>query len=138
MIIYLSINFKVLLYYIKIENKSFYNLYYFYNTIINNNMSDILCKDVLIIIIEYSKEYELLDWININKINWNMLSKNPNAIDMLMKNQDKINWSCLSLNPNAIDLLMKNQNKIDWWWLSSNPNIFRLLDTKYIQNNYFK
>ena len=26
-------------------------------------MSDILCKDVLIIIIEYSKEYELLDWI---------------------------------------------------------------------------
>ena len=85
-------------------------------------MSDILCKDVLIIIIEYSKEYELLDWIDFNKLNLYSLSSNPNAIDLLMKNQDKINWAWLSSNPNAIDLLMKNQDKIDWNFLSSNPS----------------
>ena len=117
-------------------------------------MSDILCKDVLIIIIEYSKEYELLDWIDINKIDWNFLSSNPNAIDILMKReasrkphgQDKIKWFWLSENPNAIDMLMKceasrklhDQNKIMWYYLSENPNIFKLLDTKYIINNYFK
>ena len=50
---------------------------------------------------------KLRDWININKINWNYLSKNPNAIELLKKNQNKINWSMLSKNPNAIELLKK-------------------------------
>ena len=36
---------------------------------------------------------------------------------------DKINWNCLSLNPNAISLLKENQNKIDWFNFSQNPNI---------------
>jgi hypothetical protein len=35
-------------------------------------------------------EYELLDWINLEKINWGMLSVNPNAINILEKNLEKI------------------------------------------------
>ena len=53
---------------------------------------DILYNDILNIIVDYAQEYQLLKWIDINKINWNRLSLNPNAID-------------LSLNLNAIDLL---------------------------------
>jgi hypothetical protein len=36
---------------------------------------------------------ELLDWIDINKLDWDALSINPNAIaiDLLEKNIDKIN-----------------------------------------------
>ena len=36
----------------------------------------------------------------------------------------KINWQSLSKNPNAIHLLEKNIEFIDWENLSSNPNIF--------------
>ena len=61
---------------------------------------------------------KLRDWIDINKINWDLLSKNPNAIELLKENQDKINWNILSLNPNAIELLKENQNKINWKYLS--------------------
>jgi hypothetical protein len=42
--------------------------------------------------------YILLDWIDINKLNWHLLSENLNAIDLLKDNQDKINFSYLSLN----------------------------------------
>ena len=51
--------------------------------------------------------YKLLDWIDINKIDWNNLSLNPNAIYLLEENIDKINWRWLSLNPNAIHILEK-------------------------------
>ena len=50
---------------------------------------------------------KLRDWIDINKIDWNTLSGNPNAIELLKENQDKINWEILSLNTNAIELLKK-------------------------------
>jgi len=36
--------------------------------------------------------YKPLDWVNINKLNWYELSKNPNAIQFLEQNPDKINW----------------------------------------------
>ena len=42
---------------------------------------------------------KLRDWIDIDKLNWNELSKNPNAIELLKENQDKINWKLLSKNP---------------------------------------
>ena len=53
-----------------------------------------------------------------------MLSKNPNAIELLKENQNKINWVWLSKNPNAIELLRENQDKIIWWFFSQNSNIF--------------
>jgi hypothetical protein len=45
-----------------------------------------------------------------NKINWNNLSLNPNAIRLLERNMDKINWNNFSLNPNAIRLLERTNN----------------------------
>ena len=67
---------------------------------------------------------KLRDWVGVDKINWEWLSKNPNAIQLLEKNFDKIDWETLSLNLNAIDLLERNFDKIYWNNLSSNPSIF--------------
>jgi len=39
---------------------------------------------------------------------------------------DKIRWEWLSSNPNAMPLLEKNINKVNWLRLSSNPGIFDL------------
>ena len=66
----------------------------------------------------------LQEWIDINNINWDMLSLNINAIDLLTSNQEKINWDNLSCNENAIDLLKSNQEKINWECISKNKNIF--------------
>ena len=71
--------------------------------------------------------YKLLDWIDINKISWDLLSSNPNAIDLLERNQDKINWDYLSLNENAIDLLKQNIEEIDWENLALNKNAIELM-----------
>ena len=46
--------------------------------------------------------FKLRDWIDIDKLNWNYLSINPNAIQLLKENQDKIHWNNLSKNINAI------------------------------------
>lgn len=42
---------------------------------------------------------KLRDWIDISKLNWDCLSENPNAIDLIKENQDKINFKYLSKNP---------------------------------------
>jgi len=48
--------------------------------------------------------YKLKDWININKLNWNNLSLNSNAIKLLKEIQKR-------LNKNAIKLLKEIQKK---------------------------
>ncbi len=83
-------------------------------------------------------KYKLKDWISLKKLNWEMLSENPNAIDLLKANPKKIVWWRLSSNPSAIELLREKIeddkdiddddqiidtnpfNKIDWKWLSAN------------------
>ena len=60
--------------------------------------------DLAKIIAVYSFEYNLLPWIDEGKINWVMLSGNPNAIDLIKANPDKINWKLLSSNPNIFVL----------------------------------
>jgi len=70
--------------------------------------------------------WKLRDWIDENKLYWNYLSENPNAIDLLEKNQKKIDWCRLSVNPNAIHLLEQNQEIIIWKYLTTNPSIFEL------------
>ena len=72
--------------------------------------------------------YELLDWIDINKLDWNNLSGNTKAINLLKDNLDKVSWSYLSMNPNAINLLQDNLEKIMWGWLSENINAIKLLE----------
>ena len=83
--------------------------------------------------------------IPIEKLNWEFLVKNPNAIDLIKERIDyenslskeeydslpfKINWSALCSNPKAIELLDANQDKIDWSVLSYNPNAIHLLETR--------
>ncbi len=80
--------------------------------------------------------YKLRDWIDINKLDWQQLSSNPNAIDLLEKNQDKIYWFMLLQNPNAIHLLEKNKNKINWNYLSLNPNAIDLLEKNQDKINW--
>jgi len=71
-------------------------------------------QNLIPLINSYIPDYELLSWIDINKISWSWLSGNPNAIHLLEANPRRIDWSWLSGNPNAIHLLEANPNKIDW------------------------
>ena len=87
----------------------------------------------------FPTKYVLRDWIPLDKIRWNQLSINPNAIDLLrekiteesemdeddlekLKESEKIDWEFLSANPAAIELLKENPKKIVWWQLSANPS----------------
>jgi hypothetical protein len=99
----------------------------------------------------FPTKYVLRSWIPFNKINpyllssnpyaidllkeikeleWDRLSGNPNAIELLRENPKKIDWKQLSANPNAIELLIENPKKIDWKQLSANPNAIELLREK--------
>ena len=77
-----------------------------------------------------------------NKVDWEYLSMNPNAIELLRANPSKIDWRALSKNPEAIELLKervayekslgleeynKLLNRINWMYLSKNPNAIELL-----------
>ena len=66
---------------------------------------------------------------NPDKIYWDWLSGNPKAIDLLEANPEKIYWHYLSKNPKAIHLLEANPDKIDWDWISKNPKAIHLLET---------
>ena len=48
------------------------------------------------------------------------------TIELLEKNQDKINWDLLSRNPNAISILEKNPDKINWEELSANQGTYEI------------
>jgi hypothetical protein len=87
-------------------------------------------------------KYELLDWVDINKLDLNDLKiYNPNgiylyddrllscnttdkALEHLTKYPNKIEWELLSSNYNnkAFELLLENPNEIDWCMLSINTN----------------
>jgi len=68
---------------------------------------------------------KLLDWIPEDKLSWDYLSKNPNAMHLLEKHPDKIYWVWLSQNPSAIHMLetvlQHEPRKICWANLSMNP-----------------
>jgi len=72
--------------------------------------------------------WKLKDWIEIQKIDWYNLSLNPNAINLLLKNQDKINWDNFSLNPNAINILLENFDKINIRNFVQNDNLLEAFD----------
>jgi len=89
-------------------------------------------------------------------INWNSLSSNINAIDLIVNIKLKdhtsrkkiklqgetfdsfheesyyfegdIDWDILSSNVNAIDILQQNQHKINWKKLSSNKKAIKILE----------
>ena len=68
---------------------------------------------------------------NLDKFDWFKLchlSKNINAIHLLEKNLNKVDWYHLSANPNAIHILEKNLDKVNWYYLSGNPNAIHILE----------
>jgi len=67
---------------------------------------------------------KLKSFIPQDKIDWSILSLNPNAIQLLEQQPDKIDWNMLSSNPNAIHLLEQNLDKINWNMLLVNLSIF--------------
>ena len=95
-------------------------------------------------------KYVLRDWIPINKLNFAEISLNKYAIDFLKENKDKIYWDQLSKNPNAIELLqekfneekklketnleafenLEDKDRINWKNLSQNINAIELLTEK--------
>ena len=79
----------------------------------------------------------LREWIDSSNLNYEYLSGNINAIELLKANPDKINWKYLSrnLSPDAIELFRKNQDKINWNSLSFNPLIFTY-DYEKIKKNF--
>ena len=116
--------------------------------ILNKSMFN---ENIIHIILKYywqlldNKKQVLLDWIDYNKLHFDALSANSNAINILESRikyekrlskktynnliyYKKINWCKLSENPNAIDLLKNNQDKINWYKLSSNPNAINILN----------
>ena len=104
-------------------------------------LPDALLEDI-IGIYEKILKYELRVWIPIDRLKWDIIVYNPNAIDLLDANPDKIDWEKLPSNPNqegVASLIRKYvfgnpkykkfANDIDWTQLSSNPFAIDLLET---------
>jgi hypothetical protein len=55
----------------------------------------------------YKLNYKLRNWVDIKNIDYGLLSgnTNPGAIPLLENEYSKIDWKLLSKNPNAIHLL---------------------------------
>ena len=87
-------------------------------TSMTTDICEIITRDI------QKPRYELLDWVDINKLDFDNLSGNANAIELLKENPDKINWDLLSANPAAIELLEENhyngKDNINWMVLSTN------------------
>ena len=91
------------------------------------------------LISEYTDiNYELLDWVPLNKLYYDKLLLNPKALSFIEKelkrnpNGGKISWEHLSMNPEAIkfieDELQRKPYNINWWRLSGNPAAIHLLE----------
>ena len=92
--------------------------------------------DLLRIVASYlvKPKMKLLDWIDVNKLNWEQLSSNLNANDLLEAHPNKIWWDVLSGNPNALNLLETvalDPDKINWTSLTFNPSIFEINKPQY-------
>lgn len=81
--------------------------------------------------------YELRYWIPRDRLNYNSLSLNPNAVGILGKQCFFINWKYFSANPYAIDILEKNINRLNWCYLSKNKNAIHILKQKPSKINWF-
>ncbi len=82
-----------------------------------------LPRDLLNLIASYAIDpiYKLLDWIDVNKLDWEQLSQNERAYDLLKNNFGKIKWDDVSCVERKIILLMRKYlNKFDWDSLAHN------------------
>src|SRR5438105_15437626 len=86
--------------------------FYFYDLVVKNKkiLNLKFGNQNLITKIEqkYSVKIKCQYIVNLDRIDWSWLSKNPKAIELLTQNPDKINWYYLSVNHEAIHLLEAN------------------------------
>ena len=75
--------------------------------------------------------YKLLDWININKLNFYCLFENKNVLELLEEDKNDNYWNYLSLNSSEINYMENNIDKINWYYLSKNKNSINILDNRY-------
>ena len=94
---------------------------------------------------------------NLDKVDWSVLSKNPNAINILENNKDKICWYNIAKNPNAIHLikdrveyekqlntdemeyyLTTGRRLLSWSLLSENPNAIKILENNQDKINWYR
>lgn len=91
-------------------------------------------REDIIKVYENILKYYLREWIPIDRLNWDILVYNYNAIDLLDANPDKIDWEKLpsNLNNEGVAALIRKyifsnpkykklDNVVDWTQLSSNP-----------------
>ena len=70
---------------------------------------------------QFNKPLRIAKWVDLNKLEWKSICHNipKNALNWLVTNhKDKIDWQSLSYNPEAIELLEKNLDKISWYGLN--------------------
>jgi hypothetical protein len=82
-------------------------------------------------------EYKLRVWIPINKLHWDKLSLNINAIDLL---RGRIEYEKKLISENKYYILKRECDRINWSNLSKNPNAIDLLEKKWVdekKNEYF-
>lgn len=99
-------------------------------------------------ILDYTP-YRISDWVQLEHLRWNELSKNPRAIKILEQNIDKIDCHSLLENPQALLLIeellreknsqhqkfcfwkvsfSKRQRKLFWRLVSQNPQAIDLIE----------
>ena len=96
-----------------------YDYDYLYNNYNYYDADDMICS------------YYLLTNEDIKDKNICLLSCDPNAINYIEKNinyDKEIDWNWLSTNPLAIDLLKANPDKINYKLLSLNKNVSEIFD----------
>jgi hypothetical protein len=85
--------------------------------------------------ISFFKVYKLRDWFPLKNMRWVSLCENtsPGAIRLLEDNLNRIrDWDRISRNSNAIHILMANKDKVDWKNFSCNESYHAL---KYLETN---
>jgi len=97
------------------------------------------------------KPQKFLDWIDVNKLDWKVMSgridgsllarykhkikyesfyRNTNAVELIedfVRTNHVVDWKDISQNPTLIHILEKNKDKIDWKHLSYNENAVDLI-----------
>jgi len=84
--------------------------------------------------------YKLREFIDERKLNFRALSKNHNAITLLLKNIDKIDYQEFSSNthPIAVNMLSCAIHRIDWFNFSANPAAVHVLLQYPDKINYYQ
>jgi len=72
---------------------------------------------------------DIIGLLDIDRIRWCVLSRNPAGIDVLLKYPELIDWATFSENPHplAIKHMHKNKDKIYWEGLLGNPAAMDLI-----------